>query len=661
MPRQFPNPLLPLLHSTTYPQLPSVSDLESIRQALAEYAYAGSGSGSASNGGGGGGGGFGGSGGGAGVEGGTPGGMGDDMKRKDKKRKEREDEDRDRDQDREKEKERERERERAAIEANERASMRLEVAEKARVAHAQGVVVGKKKGLSGVAGKGSSASTASPTGVKVKRERSLSPAPSNASTTSFKPSASQQTYSGQIKKKKKIKRVLDSDDETPSTRERSMTLASPPPYPSTTSGLKLKISHTQPKRPSVDATHSPASSSTPLPGAHIDFALPAQPSRPLVPTRQGPRQPMKPGPKKQSEVDEDYSNKKAPNQVAFPTFWSAVEPYLRDVREDDLAMLGFKTDPAESYEIPPRGRHYTEVWDEEDGNPPGTRTRFPVPNLRQQQIQQSQTINHTRKNTLALAASAGGPHIPHFVPAQEMRDENLVDEQRGLGGLTERVVAAVVGTFVGDDREKEKERERERRERERMEGGEVGEKVEPAKVDVVDLEERMKHELRAVMLLGEHEEFDPNNRDDDEITSALRQCQRLLVHQTALNEARKRRLAEIAKQRLAYTEYRAALDGVEKSIEEAWLKRIKKYGLSPKKKLMVEGGGTGTVVGEHGEVVQLNASGRPPVPDTLRRLVDTRKGWMGSVGRVIKERPRGELVGIPGESVYKDMEGGESV
>lgn len=45
----------------------------------------------------------------------------------------------------------------------------------------------------------------------------MSPAASNASTTSFKPSASQQTYSGQIKKKKKIKRVLDSDDETPCT------------------------------------------------------------------------------------------------------------------------------------------------------------------------------------------------------------------------------------------------------------------------------------------------------------------------------------------------------------------------------------------------------------------------------------------------------------
>ena len=39
---------------------------------------------------------------------------------------------------------------------------------------------------------------------------------------------------------------------------------------------------------------------------------------------------------------EDYSNVKAPNQVGLPTFWNSVEPYLREIREDDLAMLGFK-------------------------------------------------------------------------------------------------------------------------------------------------------------------------------------------------------------------------------------------------------------------------------------------------------------------------------
>ena len=77
-------------------------------------------------------------------------------------------------------------------------------------------------------------------------------------------------------------------------------------------------------------------------GSHIDFSLPTIPSRPLVPVRPGVQRPPKPGPKRQSEVNEDFSNVKAPNQVAFTTYWSGVEPYLREIREDDLAMLGFK-------------------------------------------------------------------------------------------------------------------------------------------------------------------------------------------------------------------------------------------------------------------------------------------------------------------------------
>ena len=41
-------------------------------------------------------------------------------------------------------------------------------------------------------------------------------------------------------------------------------------------------------------------------------------------------------------MEEDYSNVKAPSQIGLPTFWNSVEPYLREIREDDLAMLGFK-------------------------------------------------------------------------------------------------------------------------------------------------------------------------------------------------------------------------------------------------------------------------------------------------------------------------------
>ena len=206
-------------------------------------------------------------------------------------------------------------------------------------------------------------------------------------------------------------------------------------------------------------------------GANIDFSLPNQPSRPLIPPRPGVQKPLKPGPKRQSEVDEDLSNTKAPNQVLFTTFWSSIEPYLRDIREDDLAMLGFKADAPESYEIPARGRHYTEVWDEEDGLPPGTTPRVSVPNMRQ-----------------GVAS--------HFVPATEMREETLVNEHAGLGRLTERVVAAVIA-----DKELASEKRAESAGRTAEDGSR-----DATRVDVVEEEERMKRELRSVMLIGEHEE-----------------------------------------------------------------------------------------------------------------------------------------------------------
>lgn len=127
--------------------------------------------------------------------------------------------------------------------------------------------------------------------------------------------------------------------------------ASPPRHTHTTStsGLKLKLSSSHPKsRPHPHPDPSPTPSH-PSPGASfgasIDFSLPPNPARPLVPIRPGVQKPLKPGPKRQSEVDEDFSNTKAPNQVAFTTFWGGIEPYLREVREDDLAMLGFKVSP----------------------------------------------------------------------------------------------------------------------------------------------------------------------------------------------------------------------------------------------------------------------------------------------------------------------------
>ncbi|KAL9936427.1 hypothetical protein V8E36_004495 [Tilletia maclaganii] len=69
--------------------------------------------------------------------------------------------------------------------------------------------------------------------------------------------------------------------------------------------------------------------------------------------------------------------------------------------------------------------------------------------------------------------------------------------------------------------------------------------------------------------------FDPTLRTDDEISSALRQTQRALREQMTINAARKKRLFEIAHDRMAYQDYANALSSVEKDVEQHWYKRQK--------------------------------------------------------------------------------------
>lgn len=255
-------------------------------------------------------------------------------------------------------------------------------------------------------------------------------------------------------------------------------MASPPTHHTTsTSGLKLKINKARP----VDPSPTPSGSTLLAPlavtsnGTTIDFSLPSVPTRALVPPRPGIQPPPKPGPKRQADVDEDFSNVKAPSQIAQPTFWSSVEPYLRDIREDDLAMLNFKADAPELYEIPARGRHYTEIWDEEDGNPPGTTARFSVPSLRQ------------------ATSTPSAPITPHYVPATELKDDHLVQEHKGLGSLTERLVAGLLGRSRKEPAPPP--------EADKYDGNrDIG------KVDVAELEDRTKRELKSVTLLGEHDD-----------------------------------------------------------------------------------------------------------------------------------------------------------
>lgn len=159
----------------------------------------------------------------------------------------------------------------------------------------------------------------------------------------------------------------------------------------------------------------------------------------------------------------------------------------------------------------------------------------------------------------------------------------------------------------------------------------------------------MLQRSHACVIVADTSQFNSVNRDDDEVTAALRQCQRLLLDQTRVNDARKSRLAEIAKHRLAYAEYQSSLDGLEKSIEAAWSKRVKKHGAAPKKVT------ASTAAAAAASAANGAGNGRPPVPDNVKKLVHVRQDWINTVGQTMRERPRGEVVGIPTRSVYEGL------
>lgn len=136
------------------------------------------------------------------------------------------------------------------------------------------------------------------------------------------------------------------------------------------------------------------------------------------------------------------------------------------------------------YLIPPLGKHYTERWEEEDSNLP-----------------------------IASTSSYASPLEPP--PLLRTRPEHLTEDSLGaenvsLGPLSERLVAAMA--FVEEGEESDEGREGGER-RVKMEDGErAGEgqaegvvAERKVQLDAVDLEERIKRELRFIGILPDED------------------------------------------------------------------------------------------------------------------------------------------------------------
>lgn len=163
-----------------------------------------------------------------------------------------------------------------------------------------------------------------------------------------------------------------------------------------------------------------------------------------------------------------------------------------------------------------------------------------------------------------------------------------------------------------------------------------GFKVPAAKLDHGQLDERLKAELRYVGFLGPEDNPDYDAHYDDDIAERLRLLQAELKKQMITNGARKTRLLEIARERLAHQEYSTILDDLDTQVQQAYLKRTRtlgksKKGSQAKHRLGAAGGGAHAAGNPNAGV------SRPGIGDVARTLMDRRKRWMDCIGPVFKD------------------------
>lgn len=325
--------------------------------------------------------------------------------------------------------------------------------------------------------------------------------------------------------------------------------------------------------------------------------------------------------------DKDFSNAKPSNQVAATTFLTYAEPYLRPLTEEDIAFLRERGDRTTPFLAVPRGKKsYQDVWAEEDG----------------------MIVDATEKSSL----NQGRGNL------EQLGDDNAATDSISTGPLASRLLSllkfehrsdpaenGVNGMdFMGDGNDMDLDG--------LTNGNDNSEKPLPPaaaiseqaggkssqRLDYVQSEERIKAELRHLGLLGQDENPDYDAHHDDDISVRLRLLQNDLRRVMVINGARKARLLDMAKERLAYQEYSTIHEDLDSQVQQAYLKRTRTLGKAKK-------GGPGAKP-RPGHVAASAAGGLAAnrardIGDSARMLMDRRRRWENCIGPVFKDMKRG--------------------
>ncbi|KAH7319045.1 histone acetyltransferases subunit 3-domain-containing protein [Rhexocercosporidium sp. MPI-PUGE-AT-0058] len=331
--------------------------------------------------------------------------------------------------------------------------------------------------------------------------------------------------------------------------------------------------------------------------------------------------------------EKDFSNAKPTNQVQFNTFSTYTEPYFRPYTEEDLAFLRERGDRTAAFVINRRGKkHYTEVWAEEDGAmsvdaPQQARDKFPANQARGDIENMNDAVAETDQISAGpiLSRLLATMRPEHRAPAEEKTNgvNGEVDMNADLNNDlfgdavqppsdTQSVPPA---TFMPDS------------------NSESWKKATHPKLDHPQVDERIKQELRHIGFLPPDTEPDYDGHFDDEISARLRLLQGRLKNVSIMNGARKARIAELVKERMAHQEFTTINEDLDAQVQTAYLKRTRTLGKNKKNKRPGGAGGGSHFVSGGGNT----GMARPGIGDNTKTLMERRKKWIDTIGGVLDE------------------------
>ena len=333
--------------------------------------------------------------------------------------------------------------------------------------------------------------------------------------------------------------------------------------------------------------------------------------------------------------DKDFSVAKPTNQVQANTFATYLEPYFRPFTEEDLAFLRERGDRSTPFVIPRRGKkHYTEVWAEEDGalsvdTPQQSRDKLPANQARGSIDGMDDSVAETDQISAGpiLSRLLATLRPEHRAPPSEEKpttngltngEVNMNGEANGdLGDplqLASDAPAPVPpATYMAES------------------NSESWKKATHPKLDHAQVDERIKQELRHIGFLPPDTEPDYDAHYDDESAARLRYLQTRLKEVSILNGARKARLQDLTKERMAHQEFTTILEDLDGQVQTAYLKRTRTLGKSKKTKRPGGAGGGSHFVSGGGST----GMARPGIGDLTKTLMERRRKWIDTIGGVL--------------------------